>query len=175
MRLTLAPVLPASTFVNADVIAAQRWPDAQAAHAYEAAALAAKTRARLIERGRPFIAETVCSHPSKLELLAQARAAGSFVALHVATCPRRSRRSRVAARVRAGGHDVPVDKIQPAPSAVGDRRRRRRTHGLSDVLGQFRHVGPEQVAVFADGLVVGAPRWPTWTDEALTSRWPTGG
>jgi predicted ABC-type ATPase len=59
VELTLAPLLPGSVFVNADEIAKQRWPEDPATHAYEAALIAAETRAKLIELGRVFIAETV--------------------------------------------------------------------------------------------------------------------
>ncbi len=54
----IAPVthLP---FVNADVIAEQRWPAAQAEHAYQASEAAAEQRRELIAAGRSFIAETV--------------------------------------------------------------------------------------------------------------------
>ena len=76
-----------SVFLNADEIAKQRWPDDPAAHAYEAARIAADTRAKLIELGRPFIAETVFSHPSKLDLIQAAQAANYVVVLRIA-CPR---------------------------------------------------------------------------------------
>ena len=101
-----------ATFVNADEIAAQRWPDDQLAHSYEAARIAAATRARLIQLGRPLIAETVFSHPSKLDLLRDAAVAGFFMALHVLMVPEDLSVARVAYRVAAGGHDVPVDKIR---------------------------------------------------------------
>ena len=74
VELTLAPMLAGSVFVNADEIAKQRWPADPAAHAHDAALIAAETRAKLIELGRSFIAETVFSHPSKLELVDTARA-----------------------------------------------------------------------------------------------------
>src|SRR3984957_6676069 len=57
VELTLAPLLPGSAFVNADEIAKQRWPDDPASHAYQAARVAAATRAKLIELGKSFIAE----------------------------------------------------------------------------------------------------------------------
>jgi predicted ABC-type ATPase len=75
VELTLAPLLPGSVFVNADEIAKQRWPTNPAAHAHEAALIAAETRVKLIELGWPFIAETVFSHPSKLKLIDTARGA----------------------------------------------------------------------------------------------------
>ncbi|WP_244301061.1 AAA family ATPase [Leucobacter insecticola] len=52
-------------FVNADVIAAERWPDAQATHAYEASRAAAEERTQLLLTKRSFITKTVFSHPSK--------------------------------------------------------------------------------------------------------------
>ena len=42
-------------FVNADVIAEERWPDAQAEHAYEASAAAADERVQLLTQQRSFI------------------------------------------------------------------------------------------------------------------------
>ena len=175
VRFTLAPLWPAATFVNADVIAAQRWPDDQGAHAYEAAEIAAETRRRLIALGRPFIAETVCSHPSKLELVDQANRAGYHVALHVVMVPEDLSVARVAARVAAGGHDVPAAKIrarhQRLWAIVAEAVDRSATATFWD---NSRHDGPRMVALFSDGLPVGAPRWPTWTDSALSRRWPSG-
>ncbi|MFT4035805.1 MAG: hypothetical protein QM679_09565 [Patulibacter sp.] len=55
-------------FVNADEIAAERWPGEESAHAYEASAAAAEVRAALLEQRRSSITETVFSHPSGLPL-----------------------------------------------------------------------------------------------------------
>jgi len=112
VRLTLAPVLPRASFVNADVIAQQRWPDDAEAHSYEAARVAAATRQALVARGEPMIAETVFSHPTKLELLREAGAAGYYTAVHIVMVPEELAVARVAARVAAGGHAVPEDKIR---------------------------------------------------------------
>ena len=126
VELTLAPLLPGSVFVNADEIAKQRWPDDPAAHAYDAARVAADTRARLIELGRPFIAETVFSHPSKLDLIDTAHAAGYTVVLHVLLIPEdlAVRRRRTTGCI-AGGHDVPENKIRERYRACGCSSRRR--------------------------------------------------
>ena len=83
----LAEQLPGIPFVNPDLIAIERWPEDPTGHAYEAAQIAERTRTALIERARQFIAETVFSHPSKLELIEQAQTAGYFVALHVLMVP----------------------------------------------------------------------------------------
>jgi predicted ABC-type ATPase len=173
IAVTLAPLLARSAVVNADEIARQRWPEDPAAHSYEAARIAAATRSTLITRGRSFIAETVFSHPSKLELLTEAQAAGYIVAVHAVLIPEDLAVQRVAYRVRAGGHSVPEGKI---------RERNRRLWGLvatalargdiSTVYDNSRLAGPRIVAQLAGGEIIGSPSWPSWAPEPLTTRWP---
>jgi predicted ABC-type ATPase len=168
VELTLAPLLPGSAFVNADEIAKQRWPENPVAHSYEAARVAAQTRAKLIELGASFIAETVFSHPSKLELIDAARAADYTIALHVLLIPEDLSVERVRHRVGAGGHDVPENKI---------RERYRRLWGLvataitrcdaATVYDNSGIGGPRIVAQMKDGFVVGSPTWPAWTPDVL--------
>jgi predicted ABC-type ATPase len=176
VRLTLAPVLPLHTvFVNADLIAQQRWPDDAEVHSYEAARIAAATRDALVARREPFIAETVFSHPSKLGLLRQAAAAGYYTAVHVMLVPEALAVARVTARVGGGGHAVPEEKI---------RQRYRRLWPLvadAIVLGDTATVydnsqrsGPSAVADFSHGFVIGKPLWPDWAPVALSLRWPRG-
>src|SRR5699024_2113583 len=98
-------------FVNADSIAAQRWPEQQEAHAYDAARLAEAQRRALIAAGESFIAETVFSHPSKVALIEAAQAYGFLVYLHVVMVPVAVTLGRVEHRVRHGGHTVPEQKI----------------------------------------------------------------
>lgn len=173
VALTLAPLLSRSVFVNADEIAKQRWPDDPMGHAYDAARVAAETRARLIELGKPFIAETVFSHPSKLELIRSARTAGFTVALHVVLIPEDLAVERVKRRVMHGGHDVPEGKI---------RERHRRLSELvvtamptvdtATVYDNSRRRGPRIVAQMTAGTMIGAPSWPSWTPAPLVERWP---
>lgn len=170
VELTLAPLLPGSVFVNADEIARQRWPDTAAEHSYEAARVAAATRARLIQVGRSFIAETVFSHPSKLKLIDDAQAMDYAVVLHVLLVPERLAVERVRHRVAAGGHHVPADKI---------RQRYRRLWPLvataikrsdsATVYDNSALRGPRIVAQFAAGYLVGAAAWPSWTPTALAT------
>jgi predicted ABC-type ATPase len=108
----LAPVLVALPFVNADVIAGSRWPGDELAHAYEASQPAADERHALLDAGRSFATETVFSHPSKLDLVQNARRRGYHVTLHVVVVPVELSVARVAARVRGGGHDVPEGKVR---------------------------------------------------------------
>jgi predicted ABC-type ATPase len=173
VRLTLAHEVPGSVFVNADEIARREWPDDPVGHSYEAAARAAGTRRRLIEQHRPFIAETVFSHPSKLTLIDDARAAGYYVALHVLMVSEPLAVARVQARVAAGGHDVPTEKI------IG--RYRRLWELVADAVeladtasfwDNAQRDGPALVAFFADGFIVGEPTWPDWAPAALVTRWP---
>ncbi len=171
VRLTLAPVLPHATFVNADLIARQRWPGDAEAHSYEAARMAAATREALIARREPFIAETVFSHPSKLDLLRHAGTAGYYTALHVVLVPEELAVARVAARVVAGGHTVPEEKVraryQRLWPLVADAITLADTATVYD--NTQRH-GPRAVAEFSHGFAVGSPLWPAWTPAALADR-----
>ena len=170
VELTLAPLLPGSAFVNADEIAKQRWPDDVVSQAYQAARVAAETRAKLIELGASFIAETVFSHPSKLELIDAARVADYTVVLHVLLVPEDLAVDRVRHRVNAGGHHVPENKI---------RERYQRLWALvaaaitrcdsTTVYDNSGLKGPRIVAQMNDGFLIGSPARPAWTPDALRS------
>lgn len=173
VELILAPLRPGATFVNADVIAAQRWPDDPQGHSYVAAQVAAETRARLLELCEPFIAETVFSHTSKLQLVDAAVAAGYTVALHTLMVPEELAVQRVAHRVASGGHAVPEDKIRQRyqrlwPLVVAAVART----DTARVWDNSRRDGPVEVALFAHGMPVGPCTWPTWTPQPLKLRWP---
>jgi predicted ABC-type ATPase len=164
----LAPSLPPSAFVNADEIARVRWPDDPAAHAYEAAQVAQKTRAALIAGGHSFIAETVFSHPSKVQLVRDAKQAGYTVILHVLLVPEELAVLRVAYRVRAGGHDVPEQKIRERyqrlwanvalAAALADR---------AVFYDNSKHEGPRIVAELTAGMSTDRAQWPAWTPQPL--------
>jgi predicted ABC-type ATPase len=109
----IRPVLKAE-FVNADVLARQRWGPAGAErHTAEAAQLADERRLELTAARRSFVAETVFSHPSKLDLLKRAKEQGyvvwlTFIYLESAELAI----ARVRERTERGGHDVPADRIR---------------------------------------------------------------
>ena len=173
IELTLAPLLPGSAVVNADQIAAQRWPHDPAAHAYEAARIAARTRIALIKRGDSFIAETVFSHPSKLELLDTAAAHGYVVAVHAVLIPEDLAVQRVHHRVSAGGHFVPENKIRERYQRLWALVARAAARAGSATFYDNSSIhGPRIVAVLAGGFPIGAPTWPHWTPEELRNTWP---
>jgi predicted ABC-type ATPase len=73
-RLALEPLgLP---FVNANLLARIVFPEDPEAHSYEAAQLAERQRLDLLQEGVSFCFETVYSHPSKIDFIAQAKALG---------------------------------------------------------------------------------------------------
>lgn len=105
---------PPLEFVNADLYeqahlqhiadpetrseAARQWADAR--------------RTTLLREGADFASETVFSHPSKLALIEEARRCGYTVALYIVALDDPARLlSRVAQRVREGGHAVPPERI----------------------------------------------------------------
>jgi len=70
-------------------------------------------RQKLLRQKDSFTFETVMSHQSKVDLLAQARAAGYRTYLYfVATDDPAINISRVRNRVKLGGHAVPEDRIE---------------------------------------------------------------
>jgi predicted ABC-type ATPase len=80
----------------------------------QAQTIADQRRDACIAAGRSFSFETVMSHPSKIDILARAKATGFFVQLFfVGIDDPRTNIDRVRLRVAQGGHDVPLDKIIP--------------------------------------------------------------
>jgi predicted ABC-type ATPase len=156
-------------FVNADVIAAERWPHAQAEHAYEAARAAAEMRARLLAEGTSFITETVFSHPSKLALVEDAIARGYIVHLHVMLLPVDVAVNRVAERVQDGGHVVPEHKIRERYERLWELIvRARATASRTEFFDNSTAANPFRlVAEYENGLLIGEAVWPQWAPQAL--------
>lgn len=109
------------------------------------------------------------SHASKVDLVHAAVDDGYDVVLHVILIPEGLCRPRVAVRARAGGHDVPVDKLAardarlwPLVASVVPRCHRA---GFYD---NSRDDGPVEAAAFRSGIADYVPRWAEWTPEALT-------
>lgn len=158
-------------FINADRIAAKRWPGQELEHAYEASELAALQRERALKRHRSFATETVFSHPSKLDLLRAARKAGYRVTLHIILVPEVLAVARVHQRVRAGGHDVPEEKIRSRYARLwGHLREAVEECDETVVYDNSRAARPyRRVAEYLDGRAVRAPEWPAWCPAELRS------
>lgn len=164
----IAPDRPGLPFVNADRIAADRFPGREVAQAYDAAEIAAAARAALIAARLDWCTETVFSHPSKVELVRSAIAADYDVVLHVVMIPLKLSGPRVAARVASGGHDVPVDKLATRfarlwPNVVAVVPHCHRAVFSDNAADD----GPYEVASYRYGVADSPPRWPDWTPEAL--------
>lgn len=141
-------------FINADEIAAARWPDSPLEHGHDASDLAAQARATAISEQRSFVSETVFSHPSKTELVRDAADAGYLVHLHVLVVPVDLSVLRVRLRVAEGGHDVPEDKIR-------SRHARLFTHVVDAIDATYetvvidsRHPTFPRIARFRYGILV---------------------
>ncbi len=99
-------------FANADEIARQIDPTAPEQHSYQAAQLVEHLRRQLLRERKSFCFETVFSHPSKVDFVADAKAAGYEIILVVVHLESPTlNQARVAQRVSEGGHSVPPDKV----------------------------------------------------------------
>lgn len=175
-KTTLAErvIVPATglPFVNADVLAARRWPDRAEQRSYDAARLAADERERLLRRRASFVTETVFSHPSKLDLLHRAQTAGYRVTLHVVLIPVDAAVGRVMDWVARGGHSVPEQKIRerharlwPLVAEALGIASEALIYDNSDVRRPLR-----LVATCVDGQLAGSVRWPGWAPAELVGR-----
>jgi predicted ABC-type ATPase len=153
-------------FINADVIARERWPGSDRDRSYEAAKLAEQRRDEMIAQQRSFIAETVFSHPSKVELIHQARRAGFLVIVHVMLVPLPLSMRRVEARVLHGGHNVPPEKQQERfprlwPLVADALRLANEGFAYDNSSAKAPY---QVVARFENGKLIGGASWPAWAD-----------
>jgi pimeloyl-ACP methyl ester carboxylesterase len=95
----------AGPFINADIIQRDELRDPSPAASYEAAEVASSRRTDYLARRRDFVTETVFSHPSKLELIDDARNRGfTVIVMHVGVETPDLSVARVGSRVEEGGH-----------------------------------------------------------------------
>jgi predicted ABC-type ATPase len=105
---------PEAEFVNADLHEATHLQHIAhpAKRSQMAREWADQRRADCLAAGDAFVSETVFSHPSKLELLAAAQAAGFAVVLLVVCVDEPQQLlARVRQREQEGGHSVPPERI----------------------------------------------------------------
>ena len=100
-------------FVNADLIAKDVDSENPEDISYQAATVASRIREDLIEQGVSFCFETVFSHESKIDFLAQAKANGyKIILVYIHLFDPSLNEARVLQRVSEGGHSVPTKKIR---------------------------------------------------------------
>lgn len=153
-------------FVNADLIAKDLDSNQPEDLSYQAATIAAKIREDLIGKGATFCFETVFSHESKIDFIAQAKAQGYQVILiyiHLSTS--QLNEARVNQRVSEGGHHVPVQKIHTRiPRTMKHIKKALELVDEARLLDNSSHDNPFiQVAVKKSGnwktLVTPLPDW----------------
>jgi predicted ABC-type ATPase len=103
----------AAPFINADLIQKTELADQSMQGAYVAADYAAKRRDKFLLQKKSFVTESTFSHPSKLQLIQNAKIAGfKVLVFHVSIETDDLAVKRVEKRVEEGGHDVPEEKIR---------------------------------------------------------------
>lgn len=100
-------------FINADKIQKEELSDQSMQGAYQAAKIAEQRRQHHLQNQQSFVSESTFSHPSKLQLIEEAKQADFRIVLyHVHVNTPELSIARVAERVSQGGHNVPEEKIR---------------------------------------------------------------
>lgn len=169
---------PEAAFVNADLHEAAHLQHIAppARRSQMARQWADEQRAACLAAGDSFVSETVFSHPSKLDLLAAAHAAGfSVVLLVVCVDEPRHLLSRVQQRVLEGGHSVPPERILARyPRTLANLAK---AVALADLALLYDTSGPRNRVVQPPRLVArcragrvrwkNPVRWPAWAERLL--------
>ncbi len=156
----------AGPFINADIIQREELKDTSMEAAYKAAEIARDRRAEMFDAGKSFATETVFSHPSKLEIIEDARTHGyTVIVMHVGVDSPDLSIARVRGRTLEGGHDVPEEKVRARYDRGQPLIRQavlRADRGM--VFDNSRlNEPPRQVLIFARGrLLQAAPTLPKW-------------
>jgi len=100
-------------FVNADLIAADLYPEDPEGRSREAAGQAEEMRYKYLAERKNFCFETVFSHPSKVDFIADAKAKGyEIVMVFIHLEHNGLNKARISQRVAGGGHNVPDLKVE---------------------------------------------------------------
>jgi predicted ABC-type ATPase len=102
-----------TTYINPDEVAQHLFGDWNSNESVlKAANYCAELREKCLAEKRSFVFETVFSAEEKVDFLLRAKEAGFFVRLFfISTSHPTINAARIAKRVMAGGHDVPIAKI----------------------------------------------------------------
>jgi predicted ABC-type ATPase len=133
------------------------WFPSGVINSYFASVVADFLRQKLLAAQRTFTFETVMSHPSKVDLLKHAQAAGYRTYLYyVATDDPAINISRVENRVKLNGHDVPSELVE-----------KRYYRSLELLISAIRH---SNRAYIFDNSTDNADRTHTWLAEITEGR-----
>ena len=158
-------------FVNANLIAEDRWPGDEERHGRDASVAAAEVRKTLIADRQSFITETVFSHPSKVELVTRLISSGYRVHLHVIIVPVNLTVARVTNRVDNGVHSVHENKIRERYARlwplVADAIRLAHEATVYDNSNATR--SHRVVTQFISGRPFGNIDWPKWAPPELVA------
>ncbi|MEM6900377.1 MAG: zeta toxin family protein [Pseudomonadota bacterium] len=161
----IAPKL-AAPFINADIIQKNELKDIRLEAAYEAASIATERRRECLAEGKSFVTESVFSHPSKLDLINEAKTSGFLVMVfHVGIDSPDLSIARVKTRVAEGGHDVPDQKIRERYDRNGPLIRQAvLSADLGHVFDNSKlNVPPKRVLSFSTGQLTHVdPYLPNW-------------
>ena len=153
-------------FINADIIQRDELNDTDMNAAYKAAEIASERRNEHLTQRKSFVTETVFSHPSKLDLIHEAKKQGYRVMVfHICVEHPDLSVARVNERVKEGGHPVPEEKIRQRYDRNGPLIRQAAL--LSDIAHIFDNSKlnqpPERVMSFSAGKVsFSVTRLPDW-------------
>jgi predicted ABC-type ATPase len=157
-------------FVNADNIARAFDHNHPEKRSYQAAKIAEGIRIDLVQKGIPFCFETVFSHPSKIDFIAQAKSHGyNVVLVFIHLESDELNQARVKQRVSEGGHDVPTAKvITRIPRTLQYVRQALPLVDEAYVLDNSTRKNPyRQVAVLQAGILTVNDPLPGWASEVL--------
>ncbi len=132
-------------------------------------------RAQLLKSNASFVSETVFSHPSKIDLIAQAQALGyRVVLLVVCVDDPQMLLARVRQRVSEGGHDVPAQRILDRyPRTLQNLKQAVKLADLSILfhnpnIGKGLPAAPQRVAVCRNGVIKQrVDKLPAWARQVL--------
>jgi len=161
--------------VNADIIAKQINHAHPELAGYHAAKLTEKLRYDLLSKGQSFCFETVFSHPSKIDFIAQAKSLGyEIVLVYIHLINNELNQARVAQRVSEGGHNVPTDKIiNRIPKTMANIMTALPLADTVQLYDNSSKTNPFQgvAQIQAGTLIVDGPL-PVWANEILVDYLP---
>ncbi len=119
-------------FVNADLIAKDKFFEDPESKSREAAQMAEKLRYELLDEGKTFCFETVFSHAGKIDFIAAAKARHyETILVFIHLEDPQLNVARVKQRVNEGGHNVPEEKIAPRIKRLEENVQLVIEHGLA--------------------------------------------